>query len=212
MAYNFEEQDQIDELKAFWNKYGTFILTVVTVVALSVAGYRLWGWYQQKQATDAAGAFSVLQDAVKDKDMARIRGASQTLLAEYGGSLLAPMGALVAAKAHFDEKDLEAAAQSLQWVVDNAADTEFAPIARIRLAGVLLDQDQPEKGLDLLNVEQLPTAFQAMAHDRRGDLLAALSKRDEAIAAYQAALDALGNARGAGATIQLKLDALKGGA
>ncbi|MGH1361036.1 MAG: YfgM family protein [Burkholderiaceae bacterium] len=212
MAYNFEEQDQIDQIKSFWNKNGTFILTVVTIVALSVAGYRLWGWYQQNEAAKAATAFSVLKTAVKDKDTARINGASQTLLDEYGGSILAPMGALVAAKAHFEAKDLDAAAQALRWIIDNSPDTEFAPIARLRLAGVLLDQKQAEQGLALLNIEQMPDAFHSQAHDRRGDLLAELGRTEEAVAAYQAALESLGGVRGASATIQLKLDSLKGGA
>lgn len=212
MAYNFDEQDQIDQLKAFWNKNGTFILTVITVVALTVAGYRLWGWYQQNQAAKAAVAFSVLKTAVRDKDNARIRGASQTLLDEHGGSLLAPMGALVAAKAYFEAGELDAAAQSLRWVVDNAPDTEFAPIARLRLAGVLLDQNKAEEGLSLLDPAALPESFKSQAHDRRGDLLVALSRNDEAIKEYELALGSAGSPRGAGASIQLKLDALKGGA
>ncbi len=212
MAYNFEEQDQIDQIKAFWSKNGTFILTVITVVALSVAGYRLWGWYQQNQAAKAAVAFSVLKTAVKDKDNARIRGASQTLLDEHGGSLLAPLGALVAAKAYFEAGELDDAAQSLQWVVDNAPDTEFAPIARLRLAGVLLDQKQAEKGLTLLDPATFPESFKAQAHDRRGDLLVALSRNDEAVKEYESALSSAASSRGAGASIQLKLDALKGGA
>lgn len=211
MAYNFEEQDQLDDIKAFWNKYGTFILTVVTVIALSVAGYRLWGWYQQNQATEAATAYSVLQEAVRDEDMARIRGASQTLQADHSGTILASMGSLVAAKALFDAEDLDGAAQSLQWIVDNAADTELAPVARLRLAAVLLDQDQSEQGLALLNIDQMPESFKAMTHDRRGDLFTALARPEEAIAAYEAALAAMVNARGSRAAIELKLDAVKGG-
>ena len=53
MAYDLQEQEQIDELKAFWNRYGNFILTVVTVVLLAIAGYRGWGWYEARQATAA---------------------------------------------------------------------------------------------------------------------------------------------------------------
>jgi len=39
MAYDLEEQEQLAELKALWNKYGNFILTVVTVVLLGFAAY-----------------------------------------------------------------------------------------------------------------------------------------------------------------------------
>ena len=36
MAYDLEEQEQLASFKAFWNQYGNFILTVVTVVLVAV--------------------------------------------------------------------------------------------------------------------------------------------------------------------------------
>ena len=30
MAYDLEEQEQLANFKAFWNRYGNFLLTVVT--------------------------------------------------------------------------------------------------------------------------------------------------------------------------------------
>jgi len=209
MSYNFEEQDQIDELKAFWRKYGTFILTVVTAVALSVASYRLWGWYQANQASEAAVAYSALQEAVRENDMSRIRGASKTLFDQHDSSLLAAMGGLVAAKAYFDAGELEDAATALRWVVDNSDTVDFAAIARIRLAGVLLDQDKAEEGLKLLEAEDIPEAFKAQVADRKGDLFAALGKKSEAIAAYDAALEDATTGRGPQAAIRLKRDALQ---
>ena len=37
MAYDLQEQEQLDELKAWWGKYGNLILTVATVVLLAFA-------------------------------------------------------------------------------------------------------------------------------------------------------------------------------
>ena len=37
MAYDLEEQEQIDNLKAYWKQYGNFILTAVTIVLLAIA-------------------------------------------------------------------------------------------------------------------------------------------------------------------------------
>ncbi|MFZ9505481.1 MAG: YfgM family protein, partial [Burkholderiaceae bacterium] len=50
MAYDLEEQEQLESLKAFWKKYGNLLMTGLTVVLLAVAGWRGWGWYQQQQA------------------------------------------------------------------------------------------------------------------------------------------------------------------
>ena len=54
MAYDLEEQEQLASFKAFWNQYGNFLLTVVTVVLLAIAGWRGWGWYQAREAAAAA--------------------------------------------------------------------------------------------------------------------------------------------------------------
>lgn len=209
MAYNFEEQEQLDSLKAFWGRWGSLILTVITVIALAVAGSRLWGWYQNKAAADAANAYGVLQTAAEARDMSRVRAATQTLRDSHGGSIYAPMGALVAAKAHVDARELDAAAAELRWIIDKAGTTEFAPIARLRLAGLLLDQGKAEQGLGLLDRDTLPKAFRPLADDRRGDLLAALARRDEAIAAWEVALAELPAGGPLRRTIELKRDSLK---
>ncbi len=212
MAYNFEEQEQIDNLKAFWNKYGSMILTFVTVVALVVAGNRLWGWYQQSKSTEASIAYAVLQKAASTNDMSRVRAASQTLLDQHDSTVYAPMGALVAARAHFDANEIDAAATSLRWVIEHASTSEFAPIARLRLAGVLLDQGKADEGLKLLDKTTLPEAFRPLADDRRGDLLLALSRNDEALAAWNEALAALPASAPMRRSLELKRDALKAGA
>jgi len=56
MAYDLEEQEQIAHLKALWEKYGGFVMTVITIVLLAIAGYRGWGWYQANQAAEAAAS------------------------------------------------------------------------------------------------------------------------------------------------------------
>ena len=55
MAYDLQEQEQLDELKAWWKKYGNLILTVVTVVLLAFAAYNGWRWYQRSQAEASRG-------------------------------------------------------------------------------------------------------------------------------------------------------------
>ena len=207
MSYNFEEQEQLDELKAWWNKYGTFLMTVVTIVALAVAGWRVWQWYEGKQAMDAATAYEVVRSAAVEGDVSRIKVASDTLLSDHAGSVYAPMAALTAARAYFDDEDLDGAASSLRWVVDNAADTEFFDIARLRLAAVLLDQDKADEGLALLQ-ENVPEAMAGAFSDRRGDLLASLGNKDEARAAYEKALELLAPGSQLRQQIDLKLLAL----
>ena len=53
MAYDLEEQESLAEIKAWWEKWGNLILTVVTVACLCAAGFQGWRWYQMKESTDA---------------------------------------------------------------------------------------------------------------------------------------------------------------
>ena len=42
MAYNLEEQESIDNLKGWWEKWGTPVLVVITLACVGVAGYNGW--------------------------------------------------------------------------------------------------------------------------------------------------------------------------
>ena len=207
MAYNFEEQEQIEDLKAWWNRYGGFLLTVLVIVSLSVAGWRLWGWYQAREAGRAAVAISVLREAVRNNDLSKVRAASETLFNEHAGTVYAPMGSLLAAKAYVASDDPAAARTALQWTLDHAADTAFAPIARLRLSALLLDGNEPAQALTLLE-GTAPAAFAGAFADRRGDVLVALDRPDDARKAYTEALAALEADSPLRAQVQFKLDAL----
>ena len=209
MAYDLQEQDQLDAFKAFWNKYGNLLLTVVTVVLLAIAGWRGWGWWQQKQGVEASVVYDQLREAAEKKDIAKVKQAQGQLFEKYSGTVYGGMGALVAARAHFDAGDLKAARAPLQWAVDNAKSPEHRMLARLRLAGVLLDEKAYDEGLKLLAIDDAG-AFAGAFADRRGDLLLAQGKRDEARTAYKLALDKLERNAALRSLVQMKLDALGG--
>jgi predicted negative regulator of RcsB-dependent stress response len=119
------------------------------------------------------------------------------------------MGSLLAAKSAFDANDLKATKAHLQWVIDQSSGEEYQAIARLRLAGLLLDEKAYDEGLRLL-AAPFPEQFAGVVADRRGDVLFAQNKIDEARAAYQLALEKTDAKNPARQLIQLKLDALGG--
>jgi predicted negative regulator of RcsB-dependent stress response len=211
MAYDLEEQEQLEGLKAFWRQYGNFVLTVVTAVLLAIAAYRAFGWYQGRQAAEAAVAYDALQAAVEKKDVAKIKEAAGVVFEKYSGTVYAEMTAFVAARAYVDAGDLKSAKAPLQWAVDHAKDDEFRSLSRIRLAGVLLDEKNFDEALKLVSGD-VPAQYAAAFADRRGDVLVAQGKVDDARAAYKLALDKLGPASPLRRLVQLKLDGLGGAA
>ncbi len=207
MAYNLEEQEQLDALKDWWKRYGNFILTALTVALFAFSAYMGWKWYQRSQAAEAALVYEALQQAVEAKDVPKIKAANATMFEQYAATAHAQYAALLAAKALIDANEMEAAKMQLQWLIDHGGNEEFQAIARLRLAGLLLDEKAYDAGLKVLAVET-PKPFAALFADRRGDLLVAQNKVDEARAAYEQALAELKPEESLRNLIELKRDAL----
>lgn len=207
MAYDLEEQEQLAELKAWWNKYGNFILTVVTVVLLGFAAYNGWQWYQREQAGQAAGIYDQLEKALAARDVDKVETFSGMLASKYGGTAYAAMASLQAAKVQAEAGRMDKARDSLQWVIDKAQAPELKAIAQVRLAGVLLDEKKYDEALRAISGEAPPSQATAFL-DRRGDILAAQKKTEEARAAYTDALAKADAQHPLRQIIQLKLDAL----
>jgi len=207
MAYDLEEQEQIAHLKALWEKYGGFVMTVITIVLLAIAGYRGWGWYQANQAAEAAAVYDQLRTAVSAKDVSKVKEHAGTIFGSYGSTIYGPMAALLAAKAYHDAGDLKSAKAPLQWAIDKSADPNLANVARLNLAGILLDEKAFDEALKLLPADQ-HGAFAGEFADRRGDILVASDKFDDARAAYKIALDKLSPRSSLRRVVQFKLDAL----
>lgn len=211
MAYDLEEQEKLDAIKAWWARYGTLVVTLFAVVALAWGGW--WGWkaYESHRANQAMGYFEALEDAARlggADSSVRIKTASATLREQYPATGYAARGALVAAQALAAQKDDAGAREQLEWLAAQNKNPSMQAVARLRLAGMLLDQKQYDPALAQLN--NPPAAFAALFADRRGDILAAQGKRDEARAAWQSAIDGLGAANPLTQVVQLKLDALSG--
>lgn len=208
MAYDLEEQEQIDQLKAWWAKYGTAALTFLVVLLVLVAGWRGWQWYQGHQANQARGYFEALEDASRqsgDESVARINAAVTTLRADYASTDYAARGALVAAAALQSRGDFAAAQSQLEWVT-RSGHPALVPVAKLRLAGLLYEKKEYDAALAQL--QDAPSAFAGLFADRRGDILLAQGKKAEARAAWQQAIATLGPTSQLAPAVKLKLDAL----
>lgn len=210
MAYDIEEQEQLESLKALWNKYGNALLSLATVVLLGFAAWNGWNWYERREAGQSMVYFEALQKAAVGKDVARVKDAAGTILDQYSGSAYAPRAALLAADTYLDAGDSKSARAQWQWVIDHDSDKAITSVARLRLAGALLDEKSYDEALAVLAAAEPPASFVSLYADRRGDILVAQGKPDEARAAYKEALDKLDPATDLRSSIQLKLDALGG--
>ncbi|WP_020652898.1 YfgM family protein [Massilia niastensis] len=208
MAYDLEEQEQIASFKAFWSKYGNIITWVLILALGSYAAWNFWGSHKRTQAVEASALYDELQASLLANDNAKVQRIAGDLQKKYEGTAYSQMSALAAAKTAFEANDLKTAKAQLQWAADNGND-EYKSIARLRLAGVLLDEKAYDAALKLLGGEFLPQ-FSAEVNDRKGDVLVAQNKLAEARQAYVAALAAMDKNNPGRQLVQIKLEAIGG--
>jgi predicted negative regulator of RcsB-dependent stress response len=181
---------------------------------VALGGFAAWnGWktYQRNQAAQSSVLYEELQKAASAKDNAKVARAAADLQDKFGRTAYAQMGALAAAKTAFEANDLKTAKAQLEWVVKHGQDEEYRSVAKIRLAGILLDEKAYDDALKLLAGDFSP-AFAADVADRKGDILVAQNKLEEARAAYRTALEKMDEKNPGRQLVQLKLDAIGGGA
>lgn len=188
---DLEEQEQLDQLKHFWAKFGNLITWVLLIVLTAYAGWNGWQYWQRDQAAKAGGIYDELERSAQAGDADRVGKVWADLQARYPSTTFAEQGGLLAAKVQFDKGQADAARGTLEWVAANAREDEYRALARLRLAGVHLQAGRHDEALKLVTAD-VPEPLAGLAADRRGDILQAQSKPAEAVAAYQQAWKALG--------------------
>ncbi|MDB5730604.1 MAG: hypothetical protein JWQ03_499 [Variovorax sp.] len=204
---DLEEQEQLDQLKHFWNTYGTLITWAVLLVAGAFVAWNGWQYFQRSKAAQAAVLFDEVERSAQAGDTARVERAFNDMKARFERTPYAQQAGLAAAKAQHEKGNAEAARASLGWVAEHAVDPGYQAIARLRLASELLDAKAYDEALKQL-AAGFPKEFEPLVADRKGDIYLLQGKRDEARAEYQKAWTAFPSDAGYRRLVEIKLNAV----
>lgn len=204
---DLEEQEQLDQIKHFWNTWGSLISSLIIVVAGSVAAWNGYQYWQNRQAGHAAALFESIETALRSGDQARMMQAFDDIRSRYPRTVHAAQAGLTIAKTMVDAGKFDGAKDALKWVAVNASDDGLKAIAHSRLASVLLDQRDYDEALKQLSAK-IPVEFEGVFADRRGDVLLLQEKRPEAIAEYRKAYKLLDEKIEYRGLVEVKLGAL----
>ena len=188
MATNLdlEEQEQLDDLKHFWKKNGNVITWLLIAALAGYAAWNGWNYWQREQAVKAGAMYDELDRAAQAGDADKVTRVFADLKERYPRTAFTQQGGLLAAKVQFEKGKADAALASLTWVGENAVESEYKTVAMLRLAGLSLDAKKYDEALKQLDAATAPD-FAALVADRRGDVLLAQGKTDDAKAAYSKA-------------------------
>ncbi|MBT6274904.1 MAG: tetratricopeptide repeat protein [Chromatiales bacterium] len=202
------DQDQVEKIKKWWAENGRSTVIGLVVGLSSVFGWASWQTHQIAQTEAASALYTLIESAAENKKFANVEERAQTLLAEFPDSGYASLATFYRAKAAMEAGRADAHKAHLQWIFDNAKETEYRDIARLRLARIALDGGDSAKALGLLDGVKTNQEYQGVIDALRGDIAVSKGDTEGARKAYTNAVDALGANTPQGIRTQLLLDDL----
>ena len=204
---DLEEQEQLAEIKHFWNTYGNLITWGLIVVFGAIAAWNGWQYWQRTQGGQAAGLYDEVERAAQAGDAARVERAFSDMKDKFGRTTYAQQAGLLAAKVLVDKGNTDGAKAALGWVADKASDEGYQAVARVRLASLLLEAKAYDEALKQLS-GSFPKEFEPLAADRRGDVYNLQGKKNEAKAEYSKAYRGFDDRADYRRLVEVKLSAL----
>jgi len=211
MAYDLEEQEQLDEFRAWWNKNGKLVTRLVIVAALSYGGWQAYQSWMNSKSTDASTAYQTLISTplseVDSKKAEQISTDAQAIAADYSMTPYAGRAALFAARALHEAKQPEAAEKQLRWALTEAKEPAIKHMAAIEIAGLQIERNALDEAKKTLNAID-DKGFDGIKNALLGDIFMASKQEKEAKEAYNKALQGLDPEGKLFYLTQQKLDAL----
>jgi predicted negative regulator of RcsB-dependent stress response len=216
MPLDLEEQEQLDQFKAFWQKYRNLITGVATAALFAYAAYSGYQWWRNNQALEASKLYETMVSAIAKGDKEQTLRAADDLQKDFGRTPFAPMSSLVAARIAADAGDSAKSLDYLRWTAKNASNDGYLALAKMRLVSQLIERGSEK---DFAEADQIlkdkPVAgFEALWLERRGDWYLAQKNIPEAKNSYQAAWKKLDQDKEfpeeARRLLKVKLDAVGG--
>jgi predicted negative regulator of RcsB-dependent stress response len=183
---DLEEQEQLDELKHFWKRWGDLITWLLIAV---LGGYAAWmGWqsYAAKQALQSAALYDTVERSAISGDDALLDRSLSDIKDKFAGTSYAQQAALLAARVYQAKDRKDDAKAQLAWVIDKAGDEGYQALARLRLAALLIDDKAYDEARKHLTAKT-PESFAPLMADRLGDLAMLQAQPAEAVQHYQKA-------------------------
>lgn len=205
---DLEEQEQLEQLKAFWGQYGNAITWGLVLVLLVFAGWNGFQYWQRNQAAQASALYDEVERMVVSGDLAKMQRAFDDMKNRYPSTVYAQQAALLLAKASVQASNTAQAKAALRWASEQGTDTALSTIARLRLSSVLLEAKEYDEALHVLQSDPADPEYLAMTQDRRGDVLVAKGDKSAAIDHYKKAFADAATKPDLQRLVRIKLNAL----
>ena len=204
---DLQEQEQLDELKHFWKKYGDLITWTLLLAFGALAAWNGYQYWQRGQAAKASVLYDEVESAAKSGDMSMLERSFNDMKSRYGRTTYAQQSGLLVAKVMDAKGNVDGAKAALAWVAEKASDEGYQAIAKLRLASVLMEARQYDEARKRL-AGSFPAQFAPLVADRLGDIDVLQGKKAEAVTEYRKAYQGLDPQLQYRRMVEVKLNAL----
>ncbi len=174
--------------KKWWKQYSSLIMIVLSVILLSIAGYRYWTWHQEKLTFQASNNYEQMMLAYSNQDMKSVNAFANQLIKNHKTTVYADAAQLLKAKLFVNANELDKAKERLNQVINNTNIPALKQVARLRLARILTAEKSHDKALSELKTIEDQT-YLPVINELRGDIYAARGQYKKASESYQLAMN-----------------------
>lgn len=186
---NLEEQEKIAAVGHFWKAWGSKLIGLVIVAALTVGAVFGYHWYRGQQSIKAMNLYNqVLADA-RAADTDKLTASLKALQDGYPHTLPAQQAQLLAARVFYEKGQVDNSRAAL-LTASQGQDKGLQSTAKLQLAALLIEQQQYDEAIKQLSGPLDPN-YTALAADRMGDAYALQNKHEDAIKAYTQAFNGM---------------------
>ena len=179
---DLEEQEQLDKLRHFWEKWGTLITTVVVLALLAFAGWRGYQWYESNQAVKASALYDQIQADADAGDTAKLANSLKLMQDDFASTTYGQHAGLLAAQVFLEKGQAEQSRAALGMVAEKGPDKGLQGLARLQLAQQMIGEKQFEQAQQQL--QQVDASYAALVADLTGDIHTLQNQQPQAIEAY----------------------------
>ena len=212
MDLNLVEDDEQEKARKWWQENRVPIISGVVLGLSIIIGFNWWGEYKTGRGEAASMLYQEMinNDADGNRVSSKTSDLGQQIIDQYDDTSYAGKAALILARIAYDNKDMDAAREKLNWAIDSSKQFETVHAARLRLATILMVESKFNEALELLSVEHME-GFESHYYEMRGDIYLNLDQSDKAREAYRAAIDGLSAGSMYEPVLKMKLDAIATG-
>ena len=185
------EEENTEFLSSLWDKYKYLIVLSLVLFGAGIFGWESWSQNRLSNLQDSADMYESFINSLNDDDLDKKVMAEQ-IIEKYPNTLYADLVTFHLAKISVEEEDLNKAQEYLMWILkrrDSKWGSDFDPIeatARLRLARVLIANDNSNKALEIINESE---NMSSSLHEVKGDAEEKLGSYAEAKLSYLKALE-----------------------